>query len=205
MAALAGKPVMAVTGANKGIGYEVARRLLSDHPDATVLVTSRNEVRRERRAVGRTPGGAPLFPSLSFFAPCQQGRLLAFLTPCVLTSLLLCLACCPSPVPHVPASLRRPVCPFLPCWPPPSFDPFLRPLPDSPAVPPCALAIGRSEARLPLAPWTTPTLSTCPWTWPTRRPSRPGLGELRQSTGGWTCWSLMRASWDGAHPTPVSR
>lgn len=143
--------------------------------------------------------------SLPFLAPCQPGRLLAFLTPCVLTSLLLCLACCPPPVPPVPASLRRPVCPFLPCWPPPSFDPLLRPLPDSPAVPPCALAIGRSEARLPLAPWTTPALSTCPWTWPTRRPSRPGLGELRQSTGGWTCWSLMRASWDGAPPTPVSR
>lgn len=36
---------MAVTGANKGIGYEIARRLLADHPDATVLVTARNEVR----------------------------------------------------------------------------------------------------------------------------------------------------------------
>eukprot|EP00170_Pyropia_yezoensis_P004741 contig_19266_g4755 len=42
---------MAVTGANKGIGYEVARRLLSDHPDATVLVTSRNE-ERGKAAVG---------------------------------------------------------------------------------------------------------------------------------------------------------
>lgn len=39
---------MAVTGANKGIGYEIARRLLADHPDATVLVTARNEVRRRR-------------------------------------------------------------------------------------------------------------------------------------------------------------
>lgn len=45
MAAPAGKPVMAVTGANKGIGYEIARRLLADHPDATVLVTARNEER----------------------------------------------------------------------------------------------------------------------------------------------------------------
>jgi len=40
--------VMAVTGANKGIGFEVARRLLVDNPDATVLVAARSEVSRRR-------------------------------------------------------------------------------------------------------------------------------------------------------------
>ena len=39
---------MAVTGANKGIGFEVARRLLVDNPDATVLVAARSEVSRRR-------------------------------------------------------------------------------------------------------------------------------------------------------------
>eukprot|EP00168_Porphyra_purpurea_P010410 TRINITY_DN2570_c0_g1_i1.p1 TRINITY_DN2570_c0_g1~~TRINITY_DN2570_c0_g1_i1.p1 ORF type:complete len:335 (+),score=96.82 TRINITY_DN2570_c0_g1_i1:2367-3371(+) len=37
--------VMAVTGANKGIGFEVTRRLLVDNPDATVLVAARSEER----------------------------------------------------------------------------------------------------------------------------------------------------------------
>lgn len=104
---------MAVTGANKGIGYEVARRLLSDHPDATVLVTSRNEVRRKRRAVGRTPGGAPLFPSLSpFFGSVPAGppaRVSHTLRPHVASPLPRLLSSPGASCPCVPAAPGLPI------------------------------------------------------------------------------------------------